>query len=176
MFLKNYTSEQPVSQTIFKIEQILIRCGVHAIQKEYRQDGSVTALTFTITLSGGSPWPIRVPADVEKALDALWKNYVGDDKLTPDGKALEWSRKKLKRESFRDQAERTAWKIMQDWIEVQMSMIQMQQADWRQVFLPYVWDGKRSYFDRLVDTRFAGLIPEKTDDHDSTETPAKGRS
>jgi hypothetical protein len=28
MFLKNYTSEVPVSQTIHRIEQVLIRCGV----------------------------------------------------------------------------------------------------------------------------------------------------
>jgi len=154
MFLKNYTSDQPVSQTIYKIEQILIRCGVHAIQKEYRQDGTVTALTFTISFSGGTPWPIRVPSDVEKALEALWNNYI---KSTS-------SRRPRAKQDFREQAERTARKIMQDWIEVQMSMIQMQQADWRQVFLPYVWDGKRSYFERLVDSRFAGLIPEKTDD------------
>lgn len=27
MFLKNYTSNVPVSQTIYRIEQVLIKCG-----------------------------------------------------------------------------------------------------------------------------------------------------
>lgn len=36
MFLKNYTSEVPVSQTIYRIEQVLIKCGVSGITKEYK--------------------------------------------------------------------------------------------------------------------------------------------
>jgi hypothetical protein len=76
---------------------------------------------------------------------------------------LQWSARKRKvKADFREQAERTAWKIIQDWIEVQMSMIQMQQADFREVFLAYAWDGKRTFFDRVREGGFAGLLPEKS--------------
>jgi hypothetical protein len=42
-----------------------------------------------------------------------------------------------------------------------MSMIQMKQADFRQVFLPYVWDGERTYYQALKESGFRALLPEK---------------
>lgn len=163
MFLKNYTSDVPVSQTIYRIEQVLIRCGVSGIMKEYRgTNGEISAITFQIKTGDEPPITVRLPANKEKALDALWMDYAGDEKLTNDGTALEWNRKKKKVKSdFADQAERTAWKIVQDWVEVQMSMIQMKQADHREVFLPYIWDGKRTVYQRVVDSGFRALLPEK---------------
>lgn len=158
MFLKNYTSDVPISQTIHRIEQTLIKCGVSGIMKEYGALGNVVAVTFQIKLEGAEPWTIRLPANVQKAWDALWLNYANGDKLSADGMSLCWSsRKNKKKADFRDQAERTAWKIIQDWVEVQMSMIQMQQADFREVFLPYAWDGERTFFNRLKDGGFKQL-------------------
>lgn len=173
MKLKNYTSEVSVSQTISRIEHILIGSGVSGIQKEYHQNvaGKIVALTFTIRLAETS-WTIRMPVDEEKALQCLWLAYADGDQLTPNGAEIQYgSRKNKKRGEFRQQAERTAWKIMQDWIEVQMSMIQMQQADFQQVFLPYVWDGKQTLYDRVKATGFRAMLPEKTDSFNVTQTP-----
>lgn len=157
MFLKNYTSNVPVSTTIFRIEQVLIRCGVSGIMKDYGINQKVIAITFRVYLSEGKPQMIRLPADEEKALDALWKDYLGDD-LNSDGEAKWGSRKRRDKNSFKDQAARTAWKIIQDWVEVQMSMIQMQQADLAEVFLPYFYDGRKTYYQALKESHFAGLL------------------
>lgn len=163
MFLKNYTSDVPVSRTLARIEEVLIRCGVLGIAKEYAGvNGKIAALTFAIKVDDATPTvTIRLPVDEEKALQALWTDYAGDDELSRDGKSVLSSYKKKRRESFREQAERTAWRIMQDWVEVQMSMISMKQADFLQVFLPYIWDGKRTYYESLRQSRFAGLLPER---------------
>lgn len=163
MFLKNYTSEVPVSQTIYRIEQVLIKCGATGIMKEYlNTNGEIGAITFTVETPSG-PMTIRLPADKEKALDALWLDYADGEKLNEKGDEFHWSsRKKKKRSDFAEQAARTAWKIIQDWVEVQMSMIQMKQADTLQVFLPYVYDGKRTYYQALREANFKGLLPEKT--------------
>lgn len=162
MFLKNYTSNVPVSQTIYRIEQVLIKCGVSGITKEYiTTAGGIGAITFSIQPDANTPkLTVRLPADVEKAQDALWLNYIGDD-LGEDGKVKWSSRKKLKRSDFKDQAERTAWKIIQDWVEVQMSMIQMKQAEYAEVFLPYVWNGEQTIFQRIKSTGFRAMLPEK---------------
>ncbi len=48
---------------------------------------------------------------------------------------------------------------MQDWLEVQLSMIAMRQADFVQVFLPYVWDGQRTYYQALKDSGFRAMLP-----------------
>lgn len=165
-FLKNYTSEVPVSKTINRIESVLIRCGVLRITKEYGPQSEVTAIRFHIPVNGTGEMSVRLPADREKALDALWLNYANGDKLSPDGKTLAWSpHKKKKRSDFADQAERTAWKIVQDWIEIQMSMVQMRQAEQVEVFMPYIWDdrSKTTLFGRLKQGGYRALLPDKTE-------------
>lgn len=154
MFLKNYTSGVPVSQTIFRIEQVLIRCGVSGITKEYGKNSEVLALIFHIEMGPGKPVAIRLPADVDAAADAFWSDYCDTHKI-------DWKRKK-KRSDFVDQAQRTAWKLAQDWIEVEMSRVQMRQGEPLQIFLSYVWDGKQTFFNALKESNYKGLLPEKT--------------
>lgn len=163
-FLKNYTSNVPVSQTIHRIEQVLLKCGVTGIAKEYALNTKIKAVTFKIETPAGSQ-AIRLPADEKKAHDALWLDYVGDD-LLPNGN-LKWSSRKRKpKADFEAQAERTAWKIVQDWVEVQMSMIHMQQADILEVFMPYIWNGRQTYYQALKESNYAGLLAEKTMNHE----------
>jgi hypothetical protein len=163
VFLKNYTSDVPVSETIHRIEKVLVRCGVAGITKEYGPQGEVAAVAFSIVLPDTPKFNVRLPADKDAALQALWLDYAAGDRLSQDGNSI-WSnaRKKKRKRDFVDQAERTAWKIVQDWIEVQMSMIQLKQADHVQVFLPYVWDGQQTYYQRLKSNGFRAMIPEKT--------------
>lgn len=154
MFLKNYTSSVAVSITIGRIESTLIRCGVKGITKEYDGKGGVIAIMFHLP-GDRNDLAIRLPADEQKAQDAFWKDYCDSH---PD----EWKRKKT-RGTFKDQAARTAWKLIQDWVEVQMSLIQMQQAEYIQVFMPYIWDGKQTLFDRVKTNGYRALLPEKTE-------------
>ncbi len=165
MYLKNYTSDVPVSQTLSKIESALIHCGVSGIAKEYAPNvvGKIVALTFIIRLDGLNPVTVRVPVDEGKALQCLWLDYANGEKLDAAGSAILYSsRKKKKRADFIEQAERTAWKLMQDWIEVQLSLIQMKQADFMQVFLPYVWNGKTTFYESMRESNYRGLLTEKT--------------
>lgn len=162
MFLKNYTSNVPVSQTIYRIEQVLIRCGVSGITKEYGPNSEVTAIRFHIPVNGRE-MTVRLPADAKKAHEALWKDYAGVD-ISKDGNGVQYgSRKKLRPSDFKEQSERTAWKIIQDWVEVQMSMIQMKQAETIEVFMPYIWDGKSTVYQRIKESGYRALLPERTD-------------
>lgn len=163
MFLKNYTSSVPVSETIHRIERVLIKCGVSGITKEYGPEGNVVAVRFEIVVPETPKVSVRLPVDVDRALDALWLDYADGEKLTPDGQRLQHgSRKTKRRADFIDQAQRTAWRIVQDWVEVQLSMIQMRQADFVEVFLPYVWDGRDTVYSRLKSTGFRALLPENS--------------
>lgn len=160
MFLKNYTSEVPASQTIYRIEQVLIKCGVSGITKEYGPNASVNAIQFHIPSPNNGTMTVRLPADKERALDALWLNYADGDKLTDDGKQLDrWAspHKKKKRADFAEQVARTAWKIQQDWVQVQMSLIKLRQVEFLEVFMGFLWDGKQSYYNRLKTSGFKAL-------------------
>lgn len=166
MFLKNYTSNVPVSQTIARIEKVLIQCGVARIAKDYGIGGDVVAIQFVIQPGDGAPeMLVRLPADKEKAQQALWLDYVDGDNLNQkgDGFACSWSqRKKKSKKDFAEQGERTAWKIIQDWVEIQLSMIQLNQAEYREVFMPYIWDGHSTIFQKVKANGYRALLPEKT--------------
>lgn len=165
MFLKNYTSDVPVSRTIQRIEEVLIRCGVLGIQKEYAgTNGTVIAISFRIR-DGERRFNVRLPADKERALEALWLDYVDGDALNDAGDQLSWrSKKHKKRSDFSQQAERTAWRIIEDWVSVQMSMIQLRQAEAVEVFMPYIYDGHQTVFQRIKAGGMRALLPEKTED------------
>ena len=165
-FLKNYTSDVPVSESIRRIEQVLLQCGVTGIMKDYGADQKITAITFRVTGEDDRPWMIRLPAKEKEAIDALFLIYADGDKISKDGQKIDdWSsRKRLQRKDFVAQGERTAWRIVKDWVEVQMSMIQLGQADLLQVFLAYAWDGKRTYYQMLKESNYAGLLKQNNSD------------
>lgn len=159
-FLKNYTSDVPVSESIRRIEQVLLQCGVTGIMKEYSASQKITAITFRIE-DEDRPRMIRLPAKEKEAVDVLFLSYADGETITEDGQQIKgYSRKRLQRKDFVEQGERTAWRIVKDWVEVQMSMIQLNQADIGEVFLAYEWDGKRTYYQALKESNYAGLLRE----------------
>lgn len=138
MNLKNYTSSVPVATTVARIEHFLAQAGVDGIAKQF-QNGQLQSLTFLITISPDKPpITIRLPANVQGCQESLYKDYM---------KSVVRPRKS--KDDFLDQAQRTAWKLQQDWVEVQCSLIRLKQVDFVQVFMPYVWDGRQTFYDKL---------------------------
>lgn len=145
--MKNYTSSVPVERTITRIEQILAKAHAKNIMKDY-VGCEVVALTFTLPLSDTERLPlIRLPINVV----AVEKVFLREKK------------RRLRPETARrihEQAQRTAWKFMQDWIECQISLIELDQVEPLEIFLPHVWDGKQTYYDSLKAGGFK-MLPEK---------------
>lgn len=141
--IKNYTSGVPVDRTLAKIEAALVRGGATNVSKDYK-DGMLSAVCFVVVNpQTGQRMSVRLPANADGVYQAMRASV-----KRPRAGTLE---------KLREQASRTAWKLMQDWIEVQMSLIQMQQAEFLQVFLPYVWDGKKTFYTALKDGGFKML-------------------
>ena len=151
--LKNYTSNIDADTTIARIERMLVCAGASGVQKLY-EDGNVSSLVFKIILSPGQPESaIRLPANVPACIESMWTEYV---KSSPKGRKT--------KEDFHDQATRTAWKLTQDWVEVQMSLIHLGQVEPGQVFLAYVLIGRgnATIYDKVREAGYKALLPEKT--------------
>jgi len=159
MNIKNYTSDVPTGTTINRIQNLLIAAKVNGITMEYGPNGNILALLFHVDLD--RRYSIRLTANVDQVHEIFWKEYVGSDRLTQDGQAVAWGRKRRKKASFREQAERTAWKLQQDWVQVQLSLLLLQKVDFLQVFMAYLWDGKQTFYQSIKDSGFLALPAPK---------------
>lgn len=152
MNLKNYTSSVSPDITIARIERLLVDAGATGIAKEY-EGKRVKAIVFQMPHDPQKmPLTIKLPANVEKCLEYFWKDHCRTRSL----------RSRKTSEDFRQQAESTAWKLQQDWVEVQTSLIRLQQQSGIQAFLPYIFDGKQTFYERLQIGNFKALLPAST--------------
>lgn len=143
MNLKNYTSTVPAVTSMGRIETALVKAGATDISKKY-ENGICVAITFRM-VENGQPLFFKLPARVEHCFQVLWREVKKPQAGT--------------KEKTRDQAERTAWKIVSDWVEIQLSMILLEQAVALQVFLPYVYNPatETTFFEQLEQSNFKML-------------------
>lgn len=121
MALKNYTTMINSNKTIGEIQEILAKHKAKAILTEYDNEGEAFALSFRINTIKGEI-AIKLPANIEKVYQVL-------------------KRQKVKNNQIRDskeQAKRTAWRNLKDWIDVQMALLETEQVEMEEIFLPYM--------------------------------------
>jgi len=148
MNLKNYTSTVPAITSMGRIEKSLVAAGATNISKTY-EDQVCTAITFRMVITGHVPMFFELPAKVEPCFNVLWAEV---KRPKPETK-----------KNIREQAERTAWKIVADWVEIQLSMILLEQAEPLQVFLPYCYDPStdQTFYEKMKTNNFKQLTAGK---------------
>lgn len=116
MPLLNYTTKVDVYTTIGEIQRQLVKHGAKKIVQDYDDAGRIAALLFLIDTPFGLRG-IRLPANVDSVLAVLQRQKVKCD---------------------RDQAERVAWRIVKDWVEAQMAIMESEMVHMDEIFLPYM--------------------------------------
>ena len=144
MAIKNYTSTVPMIKSIGRIEHRLAQAGATHIAKSYLGERPI-GIIFQIKVNEIS-MTFKLPA----RSDNVYRNLKMQRKNPPT---------KAQDESLRQQADRTAWKILNDWIDIQVSMIELDQAEVVEVFLPYTYDVKsdKTLFEGFKDNNFKML-------------------
>jgi hypothetical protein len=127
MNIKNYTSTVSVSSSISKIEHRLAQAKALYITKEYKNEIPV-GMMFQIDIEG-IPRTFKLPAKVEKVYDYM---------IRQKSKGY----RKDVQETTKRQAQMTAWKILSDWIDIQVSLIILEQAEAGEIFFPYLYSVK----------------------------------
>jgi len=120
----NYTSSVPSDRSISGIERMLAQAGATNISKMYK-DQRVVAIWFGLTI-GSDKMAFRLPARVEAVAKVLCEQVKRPRLGTLD--------------RLKNQAERTAWKILFDWCAAQLALIRLEQAEAVEVFLPYLYN------------------------------------
>ena len=62
-------------------------------------------------------------------------------------------------ESRRQQAIRTSWRILKDWVEAQMALLETGMVTMDEIFLPYMLSGGQTFYQALVAGEFKALSP-----------------
>lgn len=139
MAILNYTTTVDAFKTVSEIEYILMKHGAKSIMKNYENE-SITGLSFLID-TGAQQIPVRLPVKVDDCLAVLRK----EKKENP--------RKQIK--DTREQAERVAWRILKDWVEVQMALLDIEMVRFEEIFLPYIETNTgQTVYERLEESQF----------------------
>ena len=146
--LKNYSSTVAASRSVAWIEQRLVDFGASNISKRYDPaTKQLLAIMFQIPRNG-MVYPVVLPARIPAAEKALRK--ARSSRRPPTSEA---------EQRIKEQTERTAWKILADWVDAQLAMIVLEQVEFLEVFMAFLYDSKtgRSFFEQVRDNGFKAL-------------------
>lgn len=141
--LKNYTSKVPANRSVQHIEDCLVKHGVKTVIK-MSDAGRLVGIAFVVSVNGRD-MPFRLPARIDrvekKLRDSIRRPRTGTmDRIT-------------------EQAERTAWRLLADWVDIQMSLVDLDQVELIEVFMPYLFDytKEQTLFEKMKLSGFAML-------------------
>lgn len=146
MALLNYTTQISADKTVAEIQAILARAGAMAIMTEYDANAVLVGISFKIATPFG-PTAYSLPCDVAAVNRIL-------DKQMRAGKVP-------RRLVTTEQASRVGWRIIKDWIEAQLALVQTQMVTLDQVFLPYARTNTgETVYQRYIGAGMNGLLLE----------------
>lgn len=140
--IKNYTSNS--KQTFDKIQKILIDHKAKSIMFEYDENGKIKTLNFLINVNGVDV-SFQLPARVDKVEQLFYKNKK---------RRYDWQQPSPLTDSEKDQAYRTAWANIRDWLDAQMALIDTEQVKLEEVFLPYAKTNGKTFFEVMESKSF----------------------
>ena len=136
MPLLNYTTKIEAAKTVGEIQRILAKHGAKSILTDYDDQGQVEALAFQVNTPHGEIG-FRLPVYPGFVLKVLERSNVPRSFVN------------------HSQAVRVAWRIVKDWIEAQMAILETEMVKMEQVFLPYmISDNGKTLYESMVDNKF----------------------
>lgn len=135
MALLNYTTSVSAERTASEIIRILANAGASQILTDYR-GGKPTGVAFSLETPMGMR-QYRLPVDPAPVEQVLRKQRVAP------------------RYQGAQQAEKVAWRIMKDWIEAQLALIETRMVSVDEIFLPFMMLGDRTVYDLYVEQQLA---------------------
>jgi hypothetical protein len=142
--LLNYTTSISGDKTVSEIQGKLALAGARQVLHEYDGFGNVSSVSFRINTQFGE-MAFRLPANI-RAVEEVLKRQARAGKIA------------RKFENDPAQAARVAWRILKDWIEAQLALIETGMVTVEQVFLPYAQNATgQTIYESLLEKKFSGL-------------------
>jgi len=140
MPILNYTTSINPEKTVAEIQTKLAKAGAQAVLCEYDEDGIMKAISFRIKIPN-DVLSFRLPSNIE----GIYRKLIDNPKVP----------RKLQ---SHEQATRVAWRILKDWLEAQLAIIEAEMADIKEVFLPYMQNQQgQTLYERVEKQQFKML-------------------
>jgi hypothetical protein len=137
----NYTTTVAVNRSVGAIHAKLVEAGARSITTEYSEVGTAVGVSFMVETVHG-PRQFSLPVNTTGVERALQRDRVPNRYRTTE------------------HAERVAWRILKDWIEAQLAVIDAGMATLDQVMLPYMLGVEgRSVYELYRDQQLALPAP-----------------
>lgn len=118
MPILNYSTKIDSYKTLAEIQQILSKHGVRKMIVDNDNSGNPVALSFFVDWNGQMT-SFSLPCNFKGVLNAMKNGKVQKSLCTEE------------------QALRVGWRIVKDWVEAQMAIVEAELATIQEVFLPY---------------------------------------
>jgi hypothetical protein len=136
MPILNYTTKIAPEKTAIEIQKKLVSAGARGIMTQFDENGVMIGITFQIDGPLG-PLYYNLPANIDKVYVVLQNSGIE------------------RRYRNREQASRVAWRIIKDWIEAQIALVETEMVEMAEVFLPYMQtDNGETVYRRLENNNF----------------------
>jgi len=138
MPILNYTTQINPEKTCGEIQRMLAKAGASAIMHEYDDDGVLVRLSFKIECHG-MQLPFMLPANIGRIYTILQND-----------------RRVVRKNKTMEHAARVSWRIIKDWVEAQLAIVEAEQAEMAEVFLPYMQHGQKgeTLYEMLRDSNY----------------------
>lgn len=140
MGLLNYSTKISALQTAGEVQRTLAQHGAKRVMIEYGNDGGAEAMSFQI-MRGDVALGFSLPIEPEAVLRVLQRQYdkgqLRSHQTRPD----------------REQAVKVAWRILKDWVEAQMAILDTEMVTMEQVFLSYLITGEKKTLYQMMSER-----------------------
>jgi hypothetical protein len=136
MPLLNYTTSISADKTIGEIQKCLASHGAIAIMNEYDDTGYIIGLSFIIKVDE-QKISFRLPCDWRPVLQILDGDLNVPNRLVTE-----------------EQAIKVSWRIIKDWVEAQMAIVETKMVKTEQVFLPYAVERNgKTVYDNMIESK-----------------------
>lgn len=148
--LKNYSTTVSADRSISEIQGLLARAGATRVMFEYNDIGGVKALVFMLKVQDRE-MPFKLPAKPDAVYKVLF-----------EGKRIRYYDKARVQETERNRKQQclnVAWKIMLDWIDAQFALIELDQAESAEIFMPYLMVSQtKTLYESAKETGFNNML------------------
>lgn len=124
--MKEYITNQTTDVSVADIEEMLVGFGIKNLTKEYH-DHALSAITFILPVDGHD-LSFRLPVNIGAIEDRLKLEI-----RKPKSNSEYWTK-------LRTEAEKIAWHVIADWVDLQISLVKLGQSDLLGVMLPFVYN------------------------------------